>query len=500
MFDSQWRLCYNGFDQRTVPGGNVSEKLFDTIILDAALEQQREALEQERQQVVDRVLQLLDQWRPAYGIRPAYLFGSVARTGRFQQHSDVDLAQPFLVRTACTIQVGITILRVCMLVINTFTRDTRVHKEAKTLAQAGHAVTVFALHDADLPESEIRDGYLVERIDVRSRQWCTSLPTRLLKYLEFNVRAIHRIARLRPAVVHAHDVNALIPGYAAARLSHARLVYDAHELWAERHAPLLQSDLMRRLLGAVEGILARRADAVITVNPSIADLLARRHRLSPPVVLMHCQEYGPVEHNNILRRELNIPADQRIVIYAGLLAPGRGLETLIEASAYLDQAVVVLMGPDRMNGQIGRLIADRGLQDRVLVREPVPPEDVSRYVASADLGVIPTQNVDLSYYYGAGNKLFHYLAAGIPAAVSDQPEKRRIVETYGVGAVFDQTDPRDIARVINNLLNDKETYQAMCRRARQVTRDTLNWRVESRNLLALYDQLLETDTATGGDD
>ncbi len=382
--------------------------------------------------------------------------------------------------------------RVAMLVINAFTHDTRVEKEAKTLAEAGYSVTVFALHGGDLPETEERDGYLVERIRLRSRGWGTHFGVRLLKYLEFIVRAVARVAHLHPAVVHAHDVNALVPGYLAARRSCARLVYDAHELWAERHAVLLRAAWVRRLVMFTERFLARRADAVITVNPPIAELLARRYRIAPPVVLMNCQEYRPVERNAVLREELHIPPEQRIVIYPGLFAPGRGLEHLIRAAPHLDRAVVVLMGKDRLNGRLQSLVSQMGLQERVLFREPVPPDEVARYVASADLGVIPTQDVDLSYHYGAGNKLFHYIMAGIPAAVSDQPEKRRIVETYGVGAVFDQSDPQDIARVINSLLNDRERYERMCRNARRAAREELNWGHEARKLLVLYERLLES--------
>ncbi len=70
----------------------AQSKPFDTSVLDAALEQQREALEQERRQVVARLLSLLDRWGPVYGIRRAYLFGSVAHPGRFRSDSDVDLA------------------------------------------------------------------------------------------------------------------------------------------------------------------------------------------------------------------------------------------------------------------------------------------------------------------------------------------------------------------------------------------------------------------------
>ena len=204
---------------------------------------------------------------------------------------------------------------------------------------------------------------------------------------------------------------------------------------------------------------------------------------------MHCQAYQEIQRNDVLRDEFNIPTDHRIIIYPGLFAEGRGLEQLIQATPYLDRAVVVLMGRDQLNGKLHALVRQHHLEDRVFIRQPVPPHDVPRYVASADIGVMPTQSIDLSYHYGAGNKLFHYMMAGIPSAVSDQPEKRRIVETYGVGAVFDQTDPQDIAQIINALLNNSEEYQRISQRAKQVARERFNWRVESQKLTERYTEL-----------
>lgn len=65
---------------------------FDTSLLDAALARRRAARERERRVIVSRVLRLLDELGPRYGIRRAYLFGSVARPGQFREESDVDIA------------------------------------------------------------------------------------------------------------------------------------------------------------------------------------------------------------------------------------------------------------------------------------------------------------------------------------------------------------------------------------------------------------------------
>lgn len=383
--------------------------------------------------------------------------------------------------------------RVAMLVINAFSHDTRVRKEAKALHQAGYGVRVFALHGERLPKKEVVDGYQVERIQVRSRGWGIWLIIRLIKYLEFSIRAVYHIMRFQPSVIHAHDVSALIPAYVASRLRGAPLIYDAHELWAERHSRLLGNRWLRLLVVRIERALARRADRIVTVNASLSNYLAKEYRVQAPVVLMHSQEYVAVQQSDILREEFGIPRSLRIVVYAGAFLPGRGLEVLIEAAPYLDRSVIVLMGPNHMDEELSRLIQERGLQERVFLRKPVPPQEVNRYVASADVGVVPTQKVDLSYYYGLGNKVFHYLMAGIPVAMSDHPEKRHIVKTYGVGTVFDETNPRDIAEQINGLLADEVRYREMCGQAREISRDVFNWQIESRKLLEMYDEVLQAE-------
>ncbi len=65
---------------------------FDTSVLDAALARRRANFEQQRQQLLAKVLKLLDELGPEYGIQQAYVFGSLAMPGRFDSRSDIDIA------------------------------------------------------------------------------------------------------------------------------------------------------------------------------------------------------------------------------------------------------------------------------------------------------------------------------------------------------------------------------------------------------------------------
>lgn len=65
---------------------------FDTSVLDKAIAQRSDRLEVERQRLLTQTVELLEAHNEQYGIRLAYIFGSVAQPHRFHEQSDVDIA------------------------------------------------------------------------------------------------------------------------------------------------------------------------------------------------------------------------------------------------------------------------------------------------------------------------------------------------------------------------------------------------------------------------
>lgn len=65
---------------------------FDTSVLDQALEKRRAEWEERRRAMLARVTAALEEVAPAFGVRRAYIFGSLAKPGRYHERSDVDVA------------------------------------------------------------------------------------------------------------------------------------------------------------------------------------------------------------------------------------------------------------------------------------------------------------------------------------------------------------------------------------------------------------------------
>lgn len=378
---------------------------------------------------------------------------------------------------------------VVMLVRNPFTHDSRVEKEAATLHGAGYRVTVVADAAAGLPLLEVRDGTTVRRVPRRGPR----IPG--VSFLAHELRLARILGRLQPDVLHAHDSNALVPIALAAGRTGAPFVYDAHDLWL--HRPRRQrSVLYHRAQNAFYGLIERltipRARATLTVSPPIAVHLADRYGLDR-VDLVPNYPDRPGEDRRLELRQLpgvDVPAGARVVLYLGGLMGGRGIEFLVHAVATIEDVHLVLLGAGHLADDLATLAAGIGAADRVHVAGPVPPDEVVAYARSADVGVSPIVPSCLNYRYSLPNKLFQYMAAGIPVVASDFPQVRDIVIGAGAGFVVDTAQPVRIAEAIRTLLADRDAATEMGRNGRRAVEREYNWATSARALLEAYGRIV----------
>ena len=310
-----------------------------------------------------------------------------------------------------------------------------------------------------------------------------------------NLDLAGRIASLDPDVVHCHDLNTLVAGMLASRVRDVPVVYDSHELFLERNLAGRSRFWDKLQWGFIEKRYIGKCAAVSTVAEGIARHLEDQYGLEKIQLIRNVQPFvPPAEKSHLLADELGIARERRIALYAGAITHHRGLETLIEASSLLgDDIACVIMGyagrPEYL--EKSRDLADEtGVLGRNLFfRDAVPPDDVNKYASSADLAVVPTEAICLSYEFEASNKIFHSVMARVPVAMSDHIEKRLVNQRHGIGILFDESDASDVATKVRSFLDDQEAYEAAveaCGRAARV----LNWEHEERTLLAMFEHVV----------
>lgn len=380
-----------------------------------------------------------------------------------------------------------------MLVWNTLQHDARVRREAGTLALAGYAVTVFGLHAQGHTRrrEELRSGARIRRLGriAGAQMIRTGVSRGRALHVLFSIALIQlsmlvRIVKLKPDVVHAHDVNMLPIAWIGAALSDARLVYDAHELSTEREG----YHHLRGVVARVEGFLIRRADAVITTTELRSRYLARAYSVSRPLVLQNRPVVSDVPVCGRLRRELGIPERRALVLYQGGLQPGRGLELIMRAAVRVREADFVFVGRGGLESHLRELSKELDVTAHVHFVPARPVDELPEWTVDADVGLQVLENTCFNHFSADSNKLFEYIVAGVPVIASDLPEIRRIVKQCGVGLLIRPGSLDELVAALRRLLKDPSLRGEFRRRA-ITARTILGWDSVEHRLLDLYSKL-----------
>jgi glycosyltransferase involved in cell wall biosynthesis len=433
-----------------------------------------------------------------------------------------------------------------MFVFNDCKNDARVLKEAATLKNAGWDIRIIASRWVDIEPYEVVDGVRIFRVSSaslhgwlrkvrltqpmdaelskpntgrgeiqervvftgRKASFSKKALSKVFTRVRLVLRTVYRITyaayvvysclsfrmvRKEPAdVYHAHDLMTLPVAWLLKIITRGKLVYDCHELWLDRNRVPKRSNLNRFLVSRIESFLIRRTDVNIVVGESIAEVLSERYHIRKPVVILNAPDYHPVERSTILRDEIGIPTEDRIILYVGAITFNRGLETSVMSLKYLNNSSLVLMGSIEPNYIAGlkRLIQDKGLVKRVYFFGPVTYDEVTRYAASADIGIVVPPNACLSYYLCSPNKIFEYVSSGLPVVGSDFPNLKRVIEGHRLGVTVDPESIQDIATAVEYVLSDKDRYEEMRRNALEAAK-IYNWQTESKKLIAIYENLAQ---------
>jgi glycosyltransferase involved in cell wall biosynthesis len=405
-----------------------------------------------------------------------------------------------------------------VLVRNAVTHDARVLRAARTLQELGYRTTIVGVVSST-EEARVSAHGAIPIVRLRPRSVFTLLRrrpappaaaravapgkpgiarqggraySRLLglhrwsRTLDFYRRAFGALRSLRPALVHCNDYNTMWPGLLARVFLGTHVVYDLHELWADRN----QRPEPRWLLLLTEALFVRVADATVTTSPGYAAVTSRRYRVREPVVVRNLPSH--TEWPSRVRRATGPaqerPMSQPVATYVGGLIRHRGIEQSIAALGGLPDLRLRLVGPvsAAYHGELAALAAHVGVADRVDFIAPVAPAMVPDAIADADLGLCLIQPVCLSYRLTLPNKLFEYVAGRLPILVSDLPVMADLVRQHDLGCVVPPGDVGAIADGCRELLAPDRNRR--CREAANALAAELHWEKERERLVQVYGQ------------
>ncbi|MGH2994342.1 MAG: glycosyltransferase family 4 protein [Solirubrobacterales bacterium] len=357
--------------------------------------------------------------------------------------------------------------------------DVRIfEKECRALAGAGYEVHLIV---GAPPATEV-DGVLLHSVandstrPLARRQWA-----RLL-------RAARWAFRLRPSIYHLHDPH-LIPLGLLLKLSGARVVYDVHEDYPAHARSKLVAHPLLGLLKAfmwivLESLAQRGLDGFVCASPALAE----KFPATSTVVVRNFPRHREFALPEVEPGSRPYRKRRNTLVYTGNIREIRGFWEMVRAlellPADLDCRLRMIgwFTPPELARSARRLEAWSRMEfipwqrHRVLVRE----------LLSAKIGLILLHPLPNHGDPIRSNKLFEFMAAGIPVIAPELPRWREIVCGIGCGLVVDPRDPAAIAAAIEDLLRRPEEAEAMGRRGQAAVRTEFNWDAEAPRLLSLY--------------
>lgn len=312
--------------------------------------------------------------------------------------------------------------------------------------------------------------------------------------LDIGRRTLHTLFN-RYDIVHMfdHKPNATFPGFLGGRLRRACLVSDWADWWGGPGSINDRPDRRFSVLGKFEAWWEEksklRANGVVTISTVLRqraiDLGCPAERVLYLPTGAAIERIRPIPLTEA-RRQLGVPAERRIVGFIGM---GQGdLNIVMQAIGQLPDVWLMVIG--RKQAKVLEMAHSFGLADRLWQTDFVPDDQVSMYLACADVMCLPMADTPANRGR-LPNKLLDYMAAGRPTVASPVGDIKTILQEYKVGLLADDDA---FAGAIGALLSDKLRGEILGWQARHVAETAFGWSQLIDRLEGFYTGLLNRAT------
>ena len=254
-------------------------------------------------------------------------------------------------------------------------------------------------------------------------------------------------------------------GWLLSRLKSIPFVLDVEDLWPDS---LISMGFTNRWviswLRMLERFLYRHADHILVVADQMRKYLLEQGVSASKISLIPLGANLPAITDNraAVRAKYDWRDDQIIAAYVGAHGPANALETLIQAARLLtdeSRIQIVLFGDGSDKSRLQQLLQSLALTNIRLV-DPVPPGEVPAILGAVDVGIASLKDTP-TFKTVRPNKIYEYMAAGLPIACCIDGEARQIVEEVGSGVFIKPEDHRGLAEVLRRLAGDAELRRSM---------------------------------------
>lgn len=362
--------------------------------------------------------------------------------------------------------------------------EKQLQQLAPRLNDLGFEIHILTRHEAGLARFERIEGIPVYRLPASGpKAWAAVM---------FTLSALWTLLRIRPDVVHAHEL--LTPASIAVLFKRIRrrpvLVKILRgggrgDIFKFKRRPFWKSDLKRMI---------REVDAFLVISQEIDEELSALHiprekRILLPngVNVVRCLPVSE-DQKRKLRAVLSLPAQAKIVMYAGRLVPEKRVDHLLkiwdDLRTRFPTAHLLVVGEGEEKDRLVGMNVD-GVQFTGRVPDAVP------YLQASDLFVLPSSTEGLS------NSMLEAMSCGLPVLATTVGGAPDVIEHGKSGWLIPPEDVDALQQGLETLLEDQALRFTLGSNGRQRILSNFSLDSVAGHLADLYQNLLAKTGVTG---
>jgi glycosyltransferase involved in cell wall biosynthesis len=369
--------------------------------------------------------------------------------------------------------------RVAFSVTNCICFDQRVLKIAGEVEKLGCSIEIIGRRSSVCSDTVT--------VPFKTKRFVMFFKKGFLFYAFFNIRLFFFLLFHKFDLLVSNDLDTLLPNFVVSKLKRLPLVYDSHEYFTG--LPELQNrPFVTGVWRRIEKAIFPGLKYVMTVSEPIASFYEKEYKVRPVVVRNLSRNAGEIVPFS--RYQLGIrPEDLLAIIQGTGINIDKGAEELIEAVAMTEDVCLLVVGSGDIVPRLKEMVQNLDIGQKVRFIPSVKWDVLLKYTKASDIGMCIEKDTNLNYHYSLPNKLFDYIAAGIPVVVSDLPETRKIVIESGCGITLSSVTPEQISYTFCELIKNPDKLAMFKLKAIKAS-EKLNWENESLKVEEFYKLVL----------
>lgn len=224
-------------------------------------------------------------------------------------------------------------------------------------------------------------------------------------------------------------------------------------------------------------------DGITILTPGMKREICEKFQINPKSVGVWTSGvsttvFDPEKHDGTdLRKKFSL-TNKFIVMHHGSLTSDRGiLESIMAIEIIKDKypdIVLFVLGSGPEYSSMKKSVKEKGVQDNIIFHDPVSYNEVSKFIAMSDVGIIPLPNLSI-WRNQCPLKLLEYLAMKKVVIATDIPANRKVLGKSKCGIYASSADPKEIADAIVYAYNNRKMLGEWGAHGRMIAEKRYSW-------------------------